>query len=168
MAITATPVASSASAAISWQHLAFQALSPQQLYAALQLRSEVFVMEQNCPFQDMDGADAQAWHVLGWAASSQDQPVPTLVAYARCFPVAVKFAEASIGRVVTRAMVRGTGAGAVVMQQAIACVQRQWGVQPIRIGAQAHLERFYGRLGFVTASLPYIEDGIPHIEMLRL
>jgi ElaA protein len=152
---------------ITWQHLAFAALSPQQLYAVLQLRSEVFVMEQNCPFQDMDGADAQAMHVLGWAATDERNDTPSLLVYARCFPAGIKFTEASIGRVITRASLRGTGAGAVLMQQAIACVQQQWGEQSIRIGAQAHLEKFYGKLGFTTASAPYMEDGIPHIEMLR-
>jgi ElaA protein len=167
MTATAMPVALLAADAITWQHLAFDALSPQQLYAALQLRSEVFVMEQNCTYQDMDGADVQAIHVLGWAGISQDGTAPTLVAYARCFPAGVKFAEASIGRVITHANLRGTGAGVVLMRQAIACVQQHWNAQPIRISAQAHLEKFYGKLGFVTTSAPYIEDGIPHIEMLR-
>jgi ElaA protein len=167
MAITATSFANTAHAAITWQHLAFDALSPQQLYALLQLRSEVFVMEQNCPFQDMDGADAQAMHVLGWAVANGQSSTRSLVAYARCFPAGVKFAEASIGRVITHASLRGAGAGAELMRKAIACVQQQWGVQPIRIGAQAHLEKFYGKLGFIASSAPYMEDGIPHIEMLR-
>ena len=145
---------------ITWQHRAYGALTVSQLYAVLQLRSEVFVVEQNCIYQDMDGADAQAVHVMGWAESS-------LVAYARCFPAGVKFAEASIGRVITRASLRGTGAGPVLMQHAIDCVHQQWGAQPIRIGAQAHLAKFYGKLGFIEASAMYVEDGIPHIEMLR-
>jgi ElaA protein len=154
-------------AAIRWECLAFDALSPHQLYAALQLRTDVFVMEQNCPFQDMDGFDAQAMHVLGWSAPEPGEPASVLLACARCFPSGVKFAQASIGRVVTRASLRGTGTGQVLMQQAIACVQQRWGVQPIRIGAQAHLEKFYGKLGFTTASAPYVEDGIAHVEMLR-
>jgi ElaA protein len=147
--------------AITWQHTAYETLTVPQLYAVLQLRSDVFVMEQNCPYQDMDGFDAQAVHVMGWAGAS-------LVAYARCFPAGVKFAEASIGRVITSAALRGTGAGPVLMLQAINCVQQQWGAQPIRIGAQAHLAKFYGKLGFMVAGAPYIEDGIPHIEMLRV
>ena len=120
----------------------------------------MFVVEQNCVYQDIDGADAQAVHVMGWAESS-------LLAYARCFPAGVKFAEASIGRVIICASLRGTGAGPVLMQQAIDCVHQQWGAQPIRIGAQAHLGKFYGKLGFTEASAMYMEDGIPHIEMLR-
>ena len=156
-----------AQVAIAWQQLAFDALSPRQLYAVLQLRSDVFVMEQNCPFQDMDGADTQAVHVMGWADADQvNAAARPLLAYARCFPAGVKFSEASIGRVITRTGLRGTGAGAVLMRHAIDCVQQQWGVQPIRIGAQAHLEQFYSKLGFVTASAPYMEDGIAHIEML--
>ncbi len=146
--------------AIAWRSVAFNALTVQELYEVLQLRMEVFVVEQACVFQDMDGVDPQAVHVLGTLVNQ-------LVAYARCFPAGAKFAEASIGRVVTRASLRGTGAGAELMHTAIACVHRQWGVQPIRIGAQAHLEKFYGKLGFIAASAPYMEDGIPHIEMLR-
>lgn len=146
---------------IVWEHKAFDALNVHQLYAILQLRTDVFVMEQNCPFQDMDGFDAQAVHIMG---HHQGQ----LVAYARCFPAGVKFKEASIGRVITSAVLRGQGAGPALMQQAIGCVERHWGVQTIRIGAQAHLDNFYGKLGFVKTGAPYIEDGIPHIEMLRV
>lgn len=145
---------------VVWQAVAYQALTVPQLYAALQLRSEVFVMEQNCPYQDIDGADAQAVHVMGWAG-------PALVAYARCFPAGVKFVEASMGRVITSAALRGIGAGPVLVQQAIACIEQRWGVQPIRIGAQAHLNKFYGKLGFVETGMPYMEDNIPHIQMLR-
>ncbi len=144
---------------IAWHSLPFEALSAHQLYAILQLRSEVFVVEQACGFQDMDGTDQQAVHLMGHAT---DQ----LVAYARCFKAGVKFAEASIGRVITQASVRGTGLGYELMQRAIDCVHQQWGQQPIRIGAQARLEGFYRKLGFTPASAPYLEDGIPHIEML--
>jgi ElaA protein len=145
---------------ITWQHLSFDALSTTQLYAVLQLRSEVFVVEQNCVFQDIDGYDAQAMHVLGYADEK-------LVAYARCFNAGVKFVEASIGRVITDTSVRGTGAGHILVQQSIDCIQRTWGAQPIRIGAQAHLDHFYGKLGFVKTGAIYLEDGIPHTEMLR-
>lgn len=145
---------------IAWQHTAFDALSVHQLYAVLRLRTDVFVMEQNCAFQDMDGFDAQAVHVLGYRANQ-------LVAYARCFHKGVKFEEASIGRVITSLALRGQGEGPTLMLQAISCIEQHWGVQPIRIGAQARLEVFYGKLGFVKTGLPYMEDGIAHIEMLR-
>jgi ElaA protein len=145
---------------LQWQFSSFEALSLSQLYALLQLRSEVFVVEQNCVFQDMDGADAQAMHLLGWQGKQ-------LVAYARCFNAGIKFQEASMGRVITHASLRGTGAGHALMRQAISAMKMAWGEQPIRIGAQARLEKFYQQHGFAAASAPYIEDGIPHIEMLR-
>lgn len=146
---------------ISWRFVDFESLTTGELYALLQLRSEVFVVEQNCVFQDMDGADAQAMHLLG---TLQGQ----LVAYARCFAAGVKFAEASIGRVITRDVLRGSGAGHVLVQQAIAQLSQHWGRQAIRIGAQARLASFYAQHGFVSSGAPYIEDDIPHIEMLRL
>jgi ElaA protein len=145
---------------LQWQFLSYGALSLQQLYALLQLRTEVFVVEQNCVFQDMDGADDKAMHLLGMQGDK-------LVAYARCFNAGIKFKEASIGRVITQASLRGTGAGHALMQQALGSMKMVWGVQPIRIGAQARLEKFYQQHGFAAASAPYIEDGIPHIEMLR-
>ncbi len=146
--------------AIAWRTAAFDALTARELYDVLQLRTEVFVIEQDCVFQDMDGSDSEAAHVLGTSAGQ-------LVAYARCFPAGVKFAEASIGRVITRASMRGGGLGHELMRLAIACVAQQWGAQPIRLGAQARLEKFYRQHGFRTTGAPYIEDGIPHIEMLR-
>jgi ElaA protein len=145
---------------IAWRALHFSALSPDEIYEVLQLRTEVFVIEQGCVFQDMDGTDPEAVHLLGSADG-------LLVAYARCFAAGLKFAEASIGRVITRQSERGKGTGHVLMRQAIACVFEQWGPQAIRIGAQARLEKFYLQHGFQVAGLPYIEDGIPHIEMLR-
>lgn len=145
---------------ITWRTVPFAALTVTELYEVLQLRTEVFVMEQAGIYQDMDGSDQEAVHVLG-ASDGQ------LVAYARCFPAGVKFAEASIGRVITRQILRGSGMGHELMRQAIACVFGQWGAQPIRIGAQARLEKFYVQHGFVKAGEPYIEDGIPHVEMLR-
>ncbi len=145
---------------ITWRAVPFAALTTAELYEVLQLRTEVFVMEQAGIYQDMDGADHAAVHVLGVSDGQ-------LVAYARCFPAGVKFAEASIGRVITRESVRGTGLGHELMRQAIACVVAQWGAQPLRIGAQARLEKFYVQHGFATAGEPYIEDGIPHVEMLR-
>lgn len=145
---------------IAWRFVAFDALTTPELYAALQLRSEVFVLEQVCVFQDIDGADAQAMHLLGTQGGQ-------LVAYARCFAAGAKFPEASIGRVLTRGSLRGSGAGHQLMQQAIACLSQQWGPQPIRIAAQAHLAHFYRQHGFVKTGEPYVEDGIAHVEMLR-
>ena len=148
--------------ALTWSLTRFDALSPQALYALLQLRSEVFVVEQACAFQDLDGLDAQAMHLLGHSEADG-----TLQAYARCLSPGLKYAEASIGRVVGRASARGAGVGHALMRQALACVALHWGAQPIRIGAQARLEGFYRQHGFVPDGEPYDEDGIAHIEMVR-
>lgn len=157
-------------AVLDWQWTAFADLRNADLYALLQLRSAVFVVEQNCAFQDLDGFDAQAMHLLGFAAGSSAGSVtqpPQLLAYARCFPAGVKFAEASIGRVLTAPDARGTGLGHALMARAIQALCTQWGAQPIRIGAQAHLFNFYATHGFVDQGRPYLEDGIAHLEMLR-
>lgn len=158
-------------AGLHWQWSTFANLSVTELYALLRLRSAVFVVEQNCVFQDLDGADTQAMHLLGFAAQSSAgslaQPQPALLAYARCFPPGVKFAEASIGRVLTAPGVRGSGLGHALMDRAVTAVCTQWGAQPIRIGAQAQLAGFYAGHGFVDQGRPYIEDGIAHLEMLR-
>ncbi len=125
-----------------------------------QLRVAVFVLERACAFQDVDGADLASWHLLGRGGGH-------LVAYARLVPAGVKFAEPSIGRVATAESVRGTGLGRELMKRSIERSDALWPGRPVRIGAQHRLERFYQSLGFETASDIYIEDGIPHIEMLR-
>lgn len=150
---------------LRWRALPFQELSTAELYRLLRLRAEVFVVEQACAFQDLDGLDAQAVHWLGETTDAQNQPL--LLAYTRLLPQGVAFAQASIGRVVTSPLARGTGIGHQLMRGSIAELHRLWGVQPIRIGAQAHLEAFYRQHGFVPDGQPYVEDGIDHIEMLR-
>ncbi len=147
-------------AGVVWEFKTFEALGKAELYAVLQLRAEVFVVEQACVFQDMDGSDDRAMHLLGLQNGA-------LVAYARCFAPGVKFAEASIGRVLSRGSIRGTGIGHVLMREAVARLQQHWGAQSIRIGAQAHLRHFYAQHGFVDTGMPYVEDGIDHLEMLR-
>lgn len=148
---------------LRWDYKAFDALTPSELYALLRLRSEVFVVEQNCVFLDMDNSDQSACHLMGW----RDGPTPQLLACARCFGPGVKYAEASIGRVVTSPTARGGGLGHALMREALRALEGQWGQQAIRIGAQAHLQAFYEQHGFVREGEPYIEDGIPHIAMLR-
>lgn len=145
---------------IEWRYLAFAELTTAELYAVLQLRSEVFVVEQACIFQDIDGLDGQAMHLLGALQGA-------VVAYARCFAAGIRHAEASIGRIVTHPSVRGGGAGHALVEKAIECLLRQHGEQPVRIGAQARLEAFYRQHGFETAGLPYLDDAIAHIDMLR-
>jgi ElaA protein len=147
------------SASIDWKLSTFDALSVHELYELLQLRTEVFAVEQNCAFQDMDGADAQAAHLMGRRGGQ-------LLAYARCFPAGIKFTEASIGRIVTRNQVRGCGLGHLLIEQALEAVAALWGRQPIRIGAQARLKNLYTGHGFVDVGRAYIEDGIAHLEMV--
>jgi len=145
---------------LDWQSLSFNQLTALQLYAALRLRAEVFVVEQACAFQDLDGADPACHHLLGWGEG-------VVQAYARLVPAGVKYAEASIGRVVTSPAARGRALGHVLMARACEELVGLWGAQAIRIGAQAHLQGFYAQHGFETVSEPYLEDGIPHVEMLR-
>ncbi len=146
---------------INWELKTFDELTPYQLYAILQLRSEVFVVEQNCPYLDEDGKDLKSWHLMGW---NEDN---ILVAYTRILKAGDSFAEASIGRVVSSPKVRGTGIGKILMQKSIEQLYGLFGQVPIRIGAQRYLEKFYESLGFVIAGEPYLEDDIPHIEMVK-
>ena len=148
-------------AAPVWRLMTFDDLRVSELYEVLRLRSEVFVVEQQCLFQDIDGADQKAMHLLGVQHGE-------LQAYARCFDAGVKFPEASFGRVLTRRSARGTGLGHLLIDQAIAAINQVWGPQAIRIGAQMQLSRFYAQHGFQEVGKTYLEDGIPHLEMLHL
>ncbi|CAN5222528.1 GNAT family N-acetyltransferase [soil metagenome] len=149
-------------ASIRWSEAAFGELSAGELYALLRLRSLVFVVEQECPFLDLDGRDQDARHLLGWTEDGT-----LLAAYARFFAPGAVFPEASIGRIVTHPQVRGTGAGKALMAEALRRVEALAPGAPIRLCAQLYLERFYGGFGFRPASQPYLEDGIPHVEMVR-
>lgn len=145
---------------IDWLLKKFTELTPYELYDALQLRNEVFVVEQNCVFQDADDRDQGSFHLLGYQQNK-------LVAYTRLVPPGISYEEASIGRVVTSPTVRGTGAGKVLMQQSINYTYQLFGVNPIKIGAQLYLKKFYEGFGFVQVGDSYMEDGIPHIYMLK-
>ena len=145
---------------IRWYLKAFNALSLEELYQVLRLRNEVFIVEQNCPYQDMDNADQKALHLLGFT----DQG---LAAYTRLFEPGIKFDMASIGRVITAQFARGTGTGRLLMQESIKAVEENWWKTPIKIGAQMYLQKFYESLGFIKSSEMYLEDNIPHIEMVR-
>lgn len=146
---------------MTWRECAFAELTLAELYELLQLRTQIFVVEQQCVFQDMDGKDQHARHLLGTREGGE------LIAYARLFGPGEYFEQASIGRVITALSARGTGAGRQLMREAISTVERRWGRVPIRIGAQAYLERFYGSFGFERDGDNYIEDGIPHLYMIR-
>jgi ElaA protein len=146
-----------------WQWTSFQAMGVEALYAMLALRSAVFVVEQQCIYQDIDGLDRQALHLLGWQTSAG---VPQLVACVRLLAPGVRYREPSLGRVVCASEVRGHGVGRELMRQALAHARRFYPRQAIRISAQCYLERFYAELGFLAVGEAYDEDGIPHREML--
>jgi ElaA protein len=149
---------------IAWEWKQFAELTPAKLYTLLAARSAVFVVEQACVFQDADGLDACASHLLGWADGPRE---PELAAYLRLIEPGRKYAEPSIGRVLTTARFRGTGLAREAMREALARSATLYPGQPVRIGAQQRLERFYAELGFRTVSEPYDEDGIAHVLMLR-
>ncbi|WP_276484987.1 GNAT family N-acetyltransferase [Paraflavitalea pollutisoli] len=145
---------------ITWTIKQFNELSLTELYAILQLRSEVFVVEQNCVFQDMDNKDSYCHHLMGWQGD-------VLAAYTRIVPPGISFEEMSIGRVVTSPKMRKSGIGRILMNRSIAACYTIYGEAPIRIGAQLYLQSFYESLGFQQSSEVYLEDNIEHIEMLR-
>lgn len=144
---------------ITWVCKPFNELSPHELYAILQLRNQVFVVEQNCVFQDADNKDQACYHLMGWQQEN-------LMAYTRLVPPGVVYTEASIGRVVTAITGRGSGFGRQLMQQSVIVCRKLFGNTAIRIGAQLYLKEFYCSLGFVPTGGIYPEDGIDHIQML--
>jgi ElaA protein len=149
----------SAAAPLRWQTSAFDELSLAALYATLQLRQAVFVVEQDCPYQDLDGLDQGAFHMLCWRGEA-------LVATQRCLPPGLCYPQSAIGRIVVAPQARGLQLGRELVQRGIDFNLAQWPGSGIQIGAQAHLERFYASLGFARAGEAYLEDGIPHIHML--
>ena len=146
-------------AALRWIWARFDELGVHALHDTLALRCQVFILEQG-PYQDPDGADKQAWHLLGYDACG------ALVASLRVVDPGVKYPEPSIGRVVTAPLARGNGMGHALVQEGLVRCHAAWPGQAVRISAQAHLQGFYGRLGFIAVSGQYLEDDIPHIEML--
>jgi ElaA protein len=146
---------------LHWLLKRFDELTPYQLYAILQLRNEVFVVEQNCVFQDADDKDQNSYHLMGFSDNK-------LVAYTRLVPAGVSYEQASIGRVVTSPSVRRSGAGKLLMQQSIDSLYTLFGKVPIKIGAQLYLQHFYESFGFERISDIYLEDGIEHIYMLKV
>ncbi|HSM23047.1 MAG TPA: GNAT family N-acetyltransferase [Rubrivivax sp.] len=145
---------------MNWTCTRFHELGVDNLYDALALRCRVFVLEQG-PYLDPDGVDRQCWHLLGRDDSG------TLQAYLRIVDPGVKYAEPSIGRVITSIETRRTGLGRRLFAEGLARCLALWPGQGIRISAQAHLERFYGGWGFQRVGSEYLEDNIPHLEMLR-
>ena len=144
---------------LSWIVKDFASLSQEALYEMLQLRAAVFVVEQNCPYQDLDGKDQKALHVFGYHNQ-------TLVGYTRILPQGVGYQNyIAIGRVVVNTQYRNQQIGNQLMEKSIAVCKEYHPNQPIKISAQAHLKNFYNRLGFEYRGEDYQEDGIPHCAM---
>lgn len=184
------------SPAVQWRCKPLADCTPLELHRIHQARQAVFVVEQNCAFQDADSADEACWHLAAWrlpaARAPLDEPPPgpvsgaapdmttpraaalalepadpgELLAYARLVPPDVKYADASIGRVITTDAARGQGLGRELVRRAISAVQRRYPQHAIRISAQSRLEVFYQEAGFVIAGARYLEDGIDHTEMV--
>ena len=147
---------------IDWSYLPFDDLSTEDLYQILQLRAEIFIVEQDCAYQDVDGFDQQGVHVMGqlWTGDSAG-----LVCYARLLLPGAKYEGASIGRVVTKKSVRGGGIGKALMSNSLKYCKEHWPDKAVTISAQQYLQKFYTGFGFETESNSYDEDGIPHIRM---
>ena len=144
---------------LNWVYKSFDGLTTNELYAILQLRSEVFVVEQNCVYQDVDGKDKKSFHLMAWQGDE-------LAACTRLVPPGVSFSEASIGRVITSPKYRGLGIGITLLEKSISHILETYATDKIRIGAQLYLQKFYEGFGFVTEGEEFLEDGIPHIEMV--
>ena len=138
----------------------FSELTTKELYQILQLRSEVFVVEQNCVYQDIDGKDEKAIHIIGVVQNK-------IVAYTRCFKPGEYFKEASVGRVVVKKTERKLKRGNQIMIHSIKAIEALYQTKTIIISAQSHLKFFYNNFGFYTVGNEYLEDGIPHIEMIK-
>ena len=145
---------------IAWQLKPFNDLSVQELYGIMRLRQEVFIVEQNCPYLDADGKDLKSYHLMGFEGDE-------LAAYSRIVLPGVSYDEVSIGRVVSGTKYRKQGYGIFLMKEAIRQIESLYGQVPIRIGAQKYLQKFYEGFGFIREGEEYLEDGIPHIIMVR-
>lgn len=145
---------------MTFQTLNFFSLNTQQLYDILQLRSEVFVVEQDCVYQDIDGNDQIALHVVAYENN-------TLVAYARIFPPHTYFKELSIGRIIVKESHRGKALGHKLIAFSLDFISKQFKPQTIKLSAQEHLKSFYEYHGFQQQGVGYLEDGIPHVAMYR-
>ena len=145
---------------MTFQCLPFYDLSHEQLYRILQLRQEVFVIEQNCVYEDLDDKDQDSYHFMGYLDGK-------LLAYTRLLPKGLSYSQyASIGRVITAKSIRNKGYGKILMKASIDALYELWGKQAIKISAQTYLLSFYTSLGFVATGEEYLEDGIPHRGMV--
>ena len=145
---------------LRWEWKAFNELSAEEMYTVLCVRQEVFVLEQECLYLDADGKDRQSFHLMGFNENE-------LMAYARIVEPGISYEEVSIGRILSSKNARGTGAGVDLMNHALSKIESVYGKVPVRISAQSYLEKFYQKFGFQPTGKEYLEDEIPHMEMLR-
>ena len=146
---------------LHWQTLEFKELGAERLYRVLRLRQEVFVVEQQCAYLDIDNLDQRAGHML----CMHDREI---VAYLRCLAPELSYPESSLGRIMVTPALRGQQLGGELVQRGIAHNLQQWPASDIRINAQSHLQGFYAELGFVAEGGEYLEDNIPHLEMVKV
>lgn len=147
---------------MNWNLKYFEDLSVRELYEIGRLRQEIFILEQNCPYVDFDGKDYFCYHLMGSDESGE------LLAYARLVPEGISYEDyVSIGRVICSASIRRSGLGRALMRESIECCERLFGKRDIKIGAQTYLLKFYESFGFKSNAIEYLEDGIPHTEMIR-
>ena len=139
----------------------FDQLSVSELYKILKLRAEVFVVEQQCAYQDLDGKDEKALHILGKRDGDE------LIAYARVFKPGFYFEEASIGRIVVAPGNRTEGLGKDIVLFAEKAISQHYGAGPVKLSAQSYLKKFYSDLGYQSIGEEYLEDGIPHVAMIK-
>lgn len=145
---------------IIWKIKSFEEITTSELYEIIRARVDVFVVEQDCPYPDLDGYDQQAVHI--WAEQDQD-----VLAYCRIFNNGIKYPETSIGRVLTTEKARGKSLGKQLIQYAVETIENRFHTSEVRISAQDYLLRFYSGFGFVDTGKKYLEDNIPHTEMFR-
>jgi len=145
---------------IHWHTKAFEELTSDELYDIMQLRTNIFVVEQNCPYPELDGKDKNCLHVFATQHGN-------VIAYARIVPPGLSYKEISIGRVAVHQEYRKDGLGRVLIDLALEKIEEEFGAQAIQIGAQSYLKKFYGSFGFEPVSEEYLEDGIPHVDMIR-
>lgn len=138
----------------------FEDFSVEELYQVLKIRSQVFVVEQNCVYQDLDGNDQKAIHIFGKKNNE-------IVAYSRIFKSGNYFEKASIGRVVVSKNERALGYGHDIVKASITAIEQHYDTKNIKISAQTYLKKFYESHGFIQIGKEYLEDGIPHIAMIR-
>ncbi len=144
---------------MNWKKKAFNELSTNELYAILKARVDVFVIEQTCPYPEIDNFDQRAVHLFLEEGNE-------VVAYSRLFPSGVKYEDASLGRVLVAKSHRGNGLAKDLLKEALIVLREEWGEQSIKIQAQEYLIHFYGSFGFQPISEVYLEDGIPHVDMV--